>query len=1382
MTTRLRLFVSSPADVAAERARVDAVAGRLNGEFEGLVHIEVLRWETGFYTAERSFQEAIDAAIDTMHGIDLVVCILWKRVGSELDPTVWRRPDGAPYESGTVLEVETAVAVAQSHHGVPDVYLFRKRAPIAYAAESYEAERMQHLLMESAWRRWTTTAEGHNTAGYQNFTDPDDFESQLEPCLRQWLERKGIVHRAVWDRRHKGSPFRGLNAFAAEHAPVFFGREMPIARVVAKLRAAETAGMPFLLLVGASGAGKSSLLGAGLVPRVSRPGTIPGIDLWRSALVVPGGDPLLSLASALFAETALGPELRAGDFPAPALLARCFVAAETAPPPVRAALARAARREAERLQQAEPRPARLLIAVDQVERMFVEADRVLGDAFAAVLQALVREKLASVIVALRSDAYARFQLVAAFVQMLETGGAAYNLLPPGAHELEDIVQMPVAACEPALAFEAGEDGTSLADRLVADAQGGDALPLLQITLSRLYDAESRRGDGLLRFADYPGMGEAVTAAAEEALAGVNPQTRAELPALVAALVADVAVDPVTQGPVPSITAIDPAGFAAANPARRALIDAFVARHLLISAGDGVATRIRPTHEALLRIWPEAVALVAELGPLIRIRHTLEPIVREWSEAAEMDKPGHLAISPSLLEGAEQASARLDLPAAMREFVAAGVAAGRAAREREEQEQRLQDAEAVAAANRRTAVFTGCGLAAALILAGLAAWQWRTAETQRDRAERTITLATDAANSLVVDLAQKFRDTVGTPAATIKEILTQAGKIQERLVANGETSPGLRRNQGATLLEMADSQLTLGQTASALDTAMLARDISQTLVAEQPGNADLRRGLSSSYQRIGNALVEQGNLRDAMKAYQTSREIADGVAKSGRGDADLRLDQSKLYMKIGDVLSAQGKSTDALNSYRASLDLANRAVESDVGNVDWQRDLSLTYNRIGFVLHSLGNLPESFQSYQAGLMVTEKLAKADPGNAGLQRDLSKYYMNIGDVERDQGKLPEALTSYRSAFTIVSQLSKSDPGNTVWQSTLAVGYVKFGDVFVTQGNLPEALKSYQAALDIRALLVKSDPDNALWERDLATVYDEIANVLVTQGHLPEALKSYRAGFVVFGRLANSDPTNTGWQRDLSISDEEIGYVLEQQGSLPEALQSYRDSLTIADRLANSDPGNAGWQDDLAVGYADVGRILLAQGKFAEALESYGADLAICEQLTKLNPDNAAWQRDLVVANDQVGNVLKEQGDLPKAMEYYQAELARTTVLGESDPSNTQWQSDLAQSYGNVGDVLTAQGKLPEAIKSQQASLEIRAKLTMNDPDNASWQHDLAISYKKLALARQQAGEKAEARVALAAGRAIIAPLVAKFPDQAQWRQDLAEFDQQSAALGR
>ena len=102
---------------------------------------------------------------------------------------------------------------------------------------------------------------------------------------------------------------------------------------------------------------------------------------------------------------------------------------------------------------------------------------------------------------------------------------------------------PGRACEPPLAFER-RDGRSLAAGLVADARGGDALPLLQMTLSRLAAAEAARGDGVLRFADYRGMGAAVTETADEALAGLDAGARGQLPNLITGLVRDVAADPV----------------------------------------------------------------------------------------------------------------------------------------------------------------------------------------------------------------------------------------------------------------------------------------------------------------------------------------------------------------------------------------------------------------------------------------------------------------------------------------------------------------------------------------------------------------------------------------------------------------------------------------------------------------------------------------------------------------------------------------------------------------------------------------------------------------------------------------------------------------------
>ena len=703
-------------------SRVEIVVERLNAEFKGRVQIEPVRWETEYYSAHDTFQKQIPEASEC----DVVVAIFRARLGTELPKDFQRLPTGEPYPSGTAYEVLSAIGARKGGHDFPDIYVFRYPRP-----PSIELDDPQEALIKSQWQRlkaffdtWFRTAGGEFVAAFQDFASTDEFAEKLENCLRQWLVKRGYTAEgSVWDRLLDGSPFPGLGAFDVSRERVFFGRGLATTQAAARLREAGARSMPFLLVIGASGSGKSSFLRAGLVPYLTRPGTIPEIDLWRNAFVVMGPNPLVSLADALLAEAGLGAELRQGDFRDAQALAALFAGnPDTAIAPIRTALERAAKNRAQQANFATPRPARLMLAIDQAERLFLEAEPETANAFVAIITALIHHQLAYVIVALRSDAYARFQLNSALRELREAG-ATFDLVPPASGELEEIVTRPVALCHPPLAFEV-KNGRSLSSVLVEDAKGGDTLPLLQMTLSRLFDAEADRGDGLLRFVDYPGINAAVTKAAEEALANLNAEARAQVPALITALVRDVVADPLSGALIASVGSLDRAAFERGRPARAALVDAFVSRRLLTVEGAEGAVRLRPVHEALLRIWPEAVGIIAENASLIRVRHALEPIVRHWQEAPAAEKMRHLEISPALLGGGQQLLARFgeDLPAPMQGFIEQSSAVDVASRNRERKRQRIILAATVGA----LAVVASLGVVAAL--------QWRGAEQARKEAQ------------------------------------------------------------------------------------------------------------------------------------------------------------------------------------------------------------------------------------------------------------------------------------------------------------------------------------------------------------------------------------------------------------------------------------------------------------------------------------------------------------------------------------------------------------------------------------------------------------------------------------------------------------------------
>ncbi len=120
--------------------------------------------------------------------------------------------------------------------------------------------------------------------------------------LDSWLDAIARVRRAPGPRPGtKEIPYRGLAAFQPEDAAWFFGRETLTATLLDRVRAA--VGTP-VIVVGASGAGKSSLLRAGLVPAVAElepAGSGPeGTQApWAAVLLTPGAHPSTALATAL---------------------------------------------------------------------------------------------------------------------------------------------------------------------------------------------------------------------------------------------------------------------------------------------------------------------------------------------------------------------------------------------------------------------------------------------------------------------------------------------------------------------------------------------------------------------------------------------------------------------------------------------------------------------------------------------------------------------------------------------------------------------------------------------------------------------------------------------------------------------------------------------------------------------------------------------------------------------------------------------------------------------------------------------------------------------------------------------------------------------------
>jgi hypothetical protein len=308
-----RIFISSPGDVRLERVRDFEVVSRLQTKFRAFLKLEPILWEHDAQSGSATFQANIFPPSKT----DIVICILWARIGMGL-PENYKRVDGS-VPTGTEWEFEDAYA-GYKLNGAPDLYVYRKTANPTIevtSEESLEEWRRQKRALDLFFERWFRDHDGAFKAGFNTFKGDDEFGKMLEQHLEKVINQRiqqNEGYSAEEERKitwFEGSPFRGLSAFQPEHAPVFFGRDLEIREITDRLMAQSGAGKVFLMILGMSGCGKSSLVRAGVLDALLQPGAVPGVDCWRWLILRPSevqDDLVDGLAQGLLSSQAL-PEL-----------------------------------------------------------------------------------------------------------------------------------------------------------------------------------------------------------------------------------------------------------------------------------------------------------------------------------------------------------------------------------------------------------------------------------------------------------------------------------------------------------------------------------------------------------------------------------------------------------------------------------------------------------------------------------------------------------------------------------------------------------------------------------------------------------------------------------------------------------------------------------------------------------------------------------------------------------------------------------------------------------------------------------------------------------------------------------------------------------------
>jgi tetratricopeptide (TPR) repeat protein len=1167
---RFRIFVSSPGDVKQARELAALTVEKLAQDYARYLLIEPYLWEFEAMLASGHFQDSIEPP----SAFDVVVLIVWSRLGTPMPERTsvreYRGMDGRVPVTGTEWEFEEALQAAKNR-GAPDLLVYRNNSPAPFDTRDpdlFDRQSQQLKALNAFWQRHFGN-QGMFTAAYTSFQTDEEFAATLEAHLRKLIERRIETMRA--DRGPGATkawtlpPFRGLESYEFEHAPIFFGQDEWLAKGMLQLTGNAERGTPFLLVLGASGSGKSSLVKAGIAPKLFLPRRIAGAAFLRRVVFRPsdageGEDLFDALARRLTVQTSAQeglPELLAHGQSVASLAAHLRTAATTPAYPIGMALGQAAMQAQHSGRMLDYESAKLLLVVDQLEELFTidripTAQRV---HFMELLAGLVRSGTVWVVAAMRKDFWHRADETPELVRLSE-GGGRLDLLPPGAAQLSQMIRRPTEAAD--VAFEIHATTNVPLNDVIAEEVGREpgALPLLSYVLDQLYRVDVIEGQGqTLTYASYEKLGRlhgAIAKKADTVLQACAPEDRPALGSLLFALVSkgseEGGIERNVARRVPLST------FPAGTPARR-LVEAFLdpnARLLVTDANQGTAASVRIAHEALISSWPIAKEYVQNNTEALRIRRRLEDRFAHWSaikaqrqspsadSAHEHQRRGWRGALRNLLHPEAGLLADVDLADGRRLLRDHRI---------ETEPGLIAYIERSAAHERRRRLRTVSALAAVAtimtVLAEVAYVRGNAALVETAIANRTTDFIEDMFKD--ADPEQSHGDQITAKqmldvgASTIHSELAGEPRVRAQLqtvIGQAYSSLGLYPPAEAMLNEaLTDERQTKTPDALRVLTLLAAGTALYSDNQDAAAGPDLQQAAALARQRLATSdplrsaaltgladlLADQGNYADAEKYCREALAADRERAPTPENQAILANTLNSLATSFND----RGDFTDAITSMREALTLRETALGMDSPLT------GQSLNNLGAVLYNSGQYQDSVKEYEQALPIYKKVYGAEhPEIATLLNNIGRSDLMADDLTDAESLMQQSLamtekfygTQHEDLIVVLNSLAMIDVeigrqqaarqelqrAESIAQST---GQTQFLDqvelnearVALASGDLTQTADLLSRSKDLLQKLHPQSPSEA-WRY---AVWDVVnAQLLATKGDVATATATLNA----------------------------------------------------------------------------------------------------------------------------------------------------------------------------------------------------------------------------------------------------------------------------------
>ena len=409
-----------------------------------------------------------------------------------------------------------------------------------------------------------------------------------------------------------------------------------------------------------------------------------------------------------------------------------------------------------------------------------------------------------------------------------------------------------------------------------------------------------------------------------------------------------------------------------------------------------------------------------------------------------------------------------------------------------------------------------------------------ARRQRDRAETNFQLARQAVDqSLSTAGRQQARESADPPAmeAFRKELLDKAAIFYASFTQEDSTNPQIRAEAAAAHSRLGDINRLLWQPENAIREYRRAIATYQSLASQQPREIAYRRALAYCHNWLGETFrlwSEQSDPTDPSKQTQASTEydaalnLQTTIQEAAPENPAYAQELARTYYNRGILNYDEANRQAAESDFRAALRLLqpiSSAGAADSSSPLPAQELARVYNDLALLLRREGRSSEARGMYEQAVQLAESLTAQNPENREYKYELAQYCDDEARLLREMNDLASAANRNHQALDIIEDLASPAPALSMEQ--LKILQLR-GEILLAQGS-PEAQVESDRE---RELLERLDrgagghPAFHVMYKNLAVNYIELTRRELADGSLHEAEDSLQSLASVLPQLLPED----------------------------------------------------------------------------------------------------------------------------------------------------------------------------------------------------------------------------------------------------------------------